>query len=132
MKFMDIFNAIYESGVLNRDIVEEITRKFFLDKFRDIISEIRDLKPSNYYTNPTVYIREKIDELYFLDDEQDRLELIVSIIRYTIYNKTEIIQYDGEMRYRNILSMISSFLHIRSERWNMARHYYIQVNFKDI
>lgn len=29
MKFMDIFNAIYESGVLNRDIVEEITRKFF-------------------------------------------------------------------------------------------------------
>lgn len=103
-----------------------------MDKFRDIISEIRDLKPSNYYTNPTVYIREKIDELYFLDDEQDRLELIVSIIRYTIYNKTEIIQYDGEMRYRNILSMISSFLHIRSERWNMARHYYIQVNFKDI
>ena len=93
-----------------------------------LIEEIKGIQRRTTSFSCTYYIKEKMSELTNKDrNREEKFQIIVDIIRYTLYNR-ELMEFYTYIRIKEI---ISNFL-VRHKEWDMANYYYYRFNFRYI
>ena len=139
MSTSQIITAITQSTGFSTEVSNIVFSYLFSYKVYESNEEFREFKScfyletgfrwTAYHLNPVYHIKELMNDCEGEEDLKQKTNIIISIIRYIIYNQDLIISIVGrDDILSRIKRMVSGFLIAHKDSWDMANHYYLQIN----